>query len=185
MAQPETRAPSLELIARRYERARLIQSLVDALPTLLVASMIVAVQWRLTNQLIAVGLVAAGVACRWIGRRVGAGFGPGLLVAWVPLLLPSATQWLVGCDAMGSCTATCSVACSASGLIAGVWLARLHARLGHHVLAWLVSAMVVGSASVAGCHCVGLSTTWSFFATLTLAALWGRMRFRTSAAGAS
>jgi hypothetical protein len=184
MAPSETATLRLDLIASRYERARLKQSLVDALPALLLAAMIVTVQWRLTNQLVAAGLVVAGVACRWIGRRVGAGFGPGLLVAWVPLLLPTATEWLVGCDAMGSCTATCSAACAAGGLVAGVWLARLHARLGHHLVAWLVSAAIVGSASVAGCPCVGISTTLSFFATLAMAGAWGRVWFRARAAAA-
>jgi hypothetical protein len=166
------------LVASCYERARWRQSLVDALPGLLLAGVIAALHPRPANWLIAGGLVAASVLFRWIGRRVGQGLGPGIFVAWVPLLLPVALRWVNDCCAEGRCQLWCSVACGTSGLITGLWLARIHARLGHHPLAWLVSASVVVGASIAGCHCVGLWTTVAFVASLVVSGASGVAIYR-------
>ena len=103
----------------------------------------------------------------------------GEYVAWIPLLMPGALQWVEGCCAEGTCSMYCSAACATSGLIVGFWLARIHSRLGHRGIAWLVSAGVVLVASIAGCHCVGFSTTLTFLATLMLSGAFGKARFRS------
>ncbi len=157
--------------ARAYERNRLVQSLLDSLPAFLLAGAILLINFRLLNIVIAALVIISSVSFRWIGKRLGKSVGPAVFLGWVPLMLPLIPMWFEdGCCSVDRCTTLCSYACGASGVIVGFWLARIHMKTGNGLASWLVSGGVVTASSVAGCACVGASTTVAFVVALLASA---------------
>lgn len=179
MATPETTVLPRR-VRRAYELGRLRQSLWDALPALPLGMAMVAVAPGLTNLLIALGMILAVVALRWLGRTASRGVGPALALAWIPLFLPIVSLRIGHFCTPTYCHSVCQIACSVGGIISGFLLARLLKRCDHRPVAWAVSAGVLLLASAAGCHCVGPASILAFAAGLGFSTIttWLRQALR-------
>jgi hypothetical protein len=144
---------------------------IDGLPAIaLVAAMLaLRFQW--------VSLVCGGVLLGtvwlflWRGKGWSRGVGPGLVLGWIPLLVPTVALRMGHVCTGGHCHNFCRLACGISGVVCGLLLVRLLRRSGHQLFAWMASGILLVTASVAGCQCMGIASTATFAIALAVSAI--------------
>lgn len=142
---------------RRYERARLVRSVLGFLPVVL----LVLVATSLNRRSLAAAtfggvLFATGVVLLWRGRELAKGVLPGVASGLVPLSFALVANLGHGCAA-GHCSTWCLPACTAGGVVAGVIVSTIGLRHRLGLGFWLGGASMSLLTGAMGCSCVGFS----------------------------
>jgi hypothetical protein len=149
-----------------YERGRLRDAVIAASFAIPFSAVVGAVERHVTTCIVVgVALAVAVALLRWRGRDLARGIVPGIVAGVVPLVfanLSMTTHLCIG----GSCASACIVACSAGGVVAGLFSAWFARRSSLPRAAWFSAASVALLVGALGCACVGVFGVLGLFCGL-------------------
>jgi hypothetical protein len=145
-------------VRHAYERGRLRHALAVSAPVLLLGALVLLVDRRpLVIGGLAGLLFATEALFVWRGQQLGRGALAGLAGGAIPLVFGLCMQ--VYARVCGGMLATpiCTTVCTAGGLLAGLWIARIaHRQPSRLAFAGAAAATAVLMGAI-GCSCAGLA----------------------------
>lgn len=138
-----------------YELARARRALLGILPVVVMVALVALFTHRLTSTLWpGVALVAAGAVMLWYGRDPQRAVLPGVAAGLVPLVLAIQANAMHSCAA-GVCSSLCVPACAVGGVVAGLVVAGVGARLRAGAWFWVSASSLALLTGAMGCACAG------------------------------
>lgn len=150
--------PVLAMALARYERSRLKNAALAAIPSLLLPALACVVGGRLAFSAILGGAIwSAVVLLAWKGQAWGMSVPSGLMAGAVPLSLALLAQKIGHVCTPQGCTSLCVPMCAAGGAIAGVVIAAAARRSPMPLVTLGCGAALSLAVGSMGCSCVGAS----------------------------